>query len=91
MKYSDFIKIVAEESGTHPGTAKAVINSTMDNILRVVASSDEIKFPEFGKFRLKIRSARIGRNPRTGEKINVRETRDVTFKVLSQVKKDLNS
>ena len=91
MKYSDFIKSVAERVALPQAQVKKVLEESTDTIMRTVADGDEVSIPEFGKFKLKVRAARKGVNPATGEKISIPAAKDVAFKLSSQVKKDLNA
>lgn len=90
MKYSDFIKNVAESTSLSQQKTKEVITEATSTILRAVADGDEVAIPQFGKFKLKTKAAHKGVNPATGAKVDIPESKTVTFKVSSQVKSDLN-
>lgn len=91
MKYSDFIKGVAERTTLSQAQVKKVVEESTDTIMKTVADGGEVSIPEFGKFKLKVRAAHKGVNPVTGEKMDVPARKDVSFKLSSQVKKDLNA
>lgn len=65
---------------------KAVVAS----IAEILAMDMDITLPKVGVFRVKQRDARKGRNPSTGEAINIPAKKAVTFKVSSTLKKALN-
>lgn len=90
MKYLEFVKTVAKSSDVSLKDTKTVIDTTMATILEVVSKGDEVSFPEFGKFKHKVRAARKGVNPITREAIDIPESRDLVFKASSSVKKGLN-
>lgn len=90
MKYSDFIKNVAESTSLSQQKTKEVLSTVTDTIIRTVANGDEIALPQFGKFKLKTKAAHKGVNPATGAKVDIPESKTITFKVSSQVKSDLN-
>lgn len=90
MKYLEFVKTVANSSDVSLKDTKTVIDTTMATILEVVSKGGEISFPEFGKFKHKVRAARKGVNPITREAIDIPESRDLVFKASSFVKKGLN-
>ena len=56
------------------------------DILEKEGIGGEITIPKFGKFEVIRRKARIGRNPKTGEKMNIPEKASLKFKVSSVVK-----
>lgn len=90
MKYLEFVKTVANGSDVSLKNTKTIIDATMATIRKVVSEGDEVSFPEFGKFKQKVRAARKGVNPITREAIDIPESRDLVFKASSSVKKDLN-
>ena len=90
MKYSDFIKNVAESTSLSQQKTKEVLSTVTDTIIRTVANGDGVALPQFGKFKLKTKAAHKGVNPATGAKVDIPESKTITFKVSSQVKSDLN-
>lgn len=90
MKYSDFIKNVAESTSLSQQKTKEVLSKITDTIILTVANGDEVALPQFGKFKLKIKAARKGVNPATGAKVDIPESKTIAFKISSQVKSDLN-
>lgn len=87
MNKQDLINYVAEETGLSKVDAKAAIESVFKNIEEAVKGGTEAAFVGFGTFKPTHRAARNGRNPKTGETIQIAATTTVTFKP-SQALKD---
>ena len=51
---------------------------------------DGLKLGRLGTFKIKKKAARTGKNPRTGEAIQIAARKDLTFKVSSNIKEELN-
>lgn len=67
----DFVKKVAEKAGIPQKKANEVLNIILDTIVEDVAAGDKVTFIGFGKFEPVARAARAGRNPQTGEPIEI--------------------
>lgn len=91
MKYSDFVKRVASEAGVTQSVAKTTVDATIRVIKNAVNTDGEVVLNGMGKFSKKVRSARVGINPLTKEKVNIPETNTVAFKVSKEFKDYLNS
>lgn len=91
MKYSEFLKKVAIESCVSQVTVKRVLDATKSVIKDAVKSGEEVTLHGVGKFDSKIRSARVGVNPVTREKVDIPETKIVTFKVAKDFKDYINN
>ena len=72
MKKNELINAVALHSNVERKVAKAVIEGTVDVILAKVAKGEIVNISGFAKFFKKKRPARIGRNPATGEQIQIK-------------------
>jgi len=72
LKKNELINAVAIHSGVERKVAKAVIEGTVDVILANVAKGEIVNISGFAKFFKKKRPARIGRNPATGEQIQIK-------------------
>ena len=60
-----------------------------DSIMAQCRQSGEIQIPGFGKFSVRQRAARMGRNPRTGQTIQIRASKTVGFKPAAAFKGSL--
>jgi DNA-binding protein HU-beta len=86
LNKSDLAGVVASESGVTTSDAKAVIEKTFEVIARQIANGDEVSVSGFGKFSQTERSARQGRNPQTGETIDIPASKAPKFSAASQLK-----
>ena len=76
----DIVRTIAEESGLTQQTAKELVQNTLDAIVQILADNGRIELRNFGVFECKERKARIGRNPKTGDPVDVPAKFVVTFK-----------
>lgn len=74
------IRSVAETTGQQIGVTKATIDAVLGAIRSRAEAGDTVKLPGFGSFQVKARPPRLGRNPKTGEAIDIPETHRLTFK-----------
>ena len=80
MTKKDMARAIAGEMGIPQGQATAIVQRIFDGITETLLSEGRIELRNFGVFEVKVRKARKGRNPRTGEKVAVPARRVVTFK-----------
>lgn len=80
MNRSDIISIMAERSGHSKSEMERLFDLANEIVLDTLASGEKVSFSGFGTFEVKNRAAHIGRDPRNGEKIDVAETKTVTFR-----------
>ena len=71
LNKSDLIGEVSRESDLSNDDAKLAIEKLFELIARHLADGDEVNVPGFGKFTVTDRAARQGRNPQTGETIQI--------------------
>lgn len=80
MTKTDIIGVVAENTGTTKVATKAVIDAFIDAVKECVANDDEVNILGFGKFYAAERAGRVGRNPQTGEAIDIPASKSPRFK-----------
>lgn len=61
-------------------TCREIAKEFVDCLTEAIRTNDRVVLPKFGFFTKKIRSAHIGRNPKTGEPVQIPEREKVTFK-----------
>ena len=66
--------------------SEIVVESLFESIVKALKSGDKLEVRGFGSFRIRERRARQGRNPKTGEKVNVPEKRVPYFKPSKELK-----
>ena len=86
MNKTELIAAVAERSGITRKDAERVINATVDTITASLVSGDKVQISGFGIFETKEREARVGRNPRTKETIEIPASRQPAFKASKTLK-----
>jgi DNA-binding protein HU-beta len=89
MTKADLINVVARASKMSKRGAEGAINATFDALARAIKKDKRFQVPAFGTFSVRARKARTGRNPRTGEVINIKASRTVGFKPSPGLKKGL--
>lgn len=86
MNKSDLAKSIALNANLPKKTAEDVVNTIFDSLSRELADGGRIEIRGFGSFYSKTYEARDGRNPRTGETINVPEKTHILFRVGKELK-----
>jgi DNA-binding protein HU-beta len=79
LNKADLIKSIAEKTGIPQAKASEAVSSVLVAIQECLVSGGTATFIGFGKFETLARVARIGRNPKTGEKIQIPARRVVRF------------
>ena len=86
MNKTDIIAAVAQKTGMTKKDAERVINATFETIEASLVKGDKVQVSGFGIFEVKAREARVGRNPRTKETIQIPATRLPAFKASKALK-----
>ena len=91
MTKSDFVERVADNSGLSKKDAGTAVDAVLKSIEDALRSGDEVSFTGFGKFHVAQRGAREGRNPRTGETMQIAASRVPRFTAGSGLKKAISA
>ena len=86
MNKTDIIAAVAEKTGMTKKDAERVINATFETVAASLVKGEKVSISGFGIFEVKAREARVGRNPRTKETIQIPATRLPAFKASKALK-----
>ena len=86
MNKAELINAVAEKAELSKKDSEAAINAAIDVITAALADGDKVQLVGFGAFEVKARAARIGRNPKTKETIEIPATRVPVFKAGKALK-----
>jgi DNA-binding protein HU-beta len=89
MNISELAKGVAATAGSSEAEAKAAITAVFDQIASAAAKGEEVSIPGFGKFAVKDRPERQGRNPATGEVMTIGASKKVSFTAAKGLKDKL--
>ncbi|WP_296222755.1 HU family DNA-binding protein [uncultured Sphingomonas sp.] len=79
MNIGELAKGVAGATGSSEADAKKTITAVFDQIANAAARGEEISIPGFGKFAVKDRPERQGRNPATGAAMTIAASKKVAF------------
>ncbi len=86
MNKTELIAAVAAKTGLTKKDAEKVVNATIDSITESLVKGDKVNVSGFGIFEVKAREARVGRNPRTKETIEIPATKLPAFKASKTLK-----
>jgi DNA-binding protein HU-beta len=87
---SELIDAVAEGADISKAAATRAVDAMVDAISGALKKGDQVSLVGFGTFLVRERAARSGRNPRTGETINIAATKIPTFKAGKGLKDNVN-
>ncbi len=90
MNKSDLINSIAASTGLTKADAGRALDATTSNIARSLQQGQSVSLVGFGTFSVKHRKARAGRNPRTGETIQIRASNNPSFKAGKALKDAVN-
>jgi integration host factor subunit beta len=91
MIRSELIQKIADENPhLFQRDVERIVNTIFEQIIEAVASGNRVELRGFGAFSVKKRDARIGRNPRTGEAVEVEEKHVPFFKTGKLLRDRLN-
>jgi DNA-binding protein HU-beta len=87
---NDLVALVADAAGLSKIDATKAVDAVFDGIISSLKKGDEVRLVGFGTFAVTERAASEGRNPRTGEKINIPASKQPKFKPGQTFKDALN-
>jgi DNA-binding protein HU-beta len=86
---SEFVDQVADRAGLSKKDAGSAVDAVLETIEGTLSRGGEITFSGFGKFSVSQRSAREGRNPATGERIQIAASKVPKFTAGAALKKSV--
>ncbi|HVY21996.1 MAG TPA: HU family DNA-binding protein [Steroidobacteraceae bacterium] len=90
MNKSELIDAVSNQSGLAKADAARAVDAVFDAISAALKSGDSVALVGFGTFAVKARAARTGRNPRTGEPLNIAASKMPVFRAGKALKDAVN-
>jgi DNA-binding protein HU-beta len=90
MTKNELAEQVARRNGVPASQARQMLETTIEVISGELESGGEVSLAGFGKFSVSHRAARQGRNPSTGETIQIKASKAPKFSAASALKKRLN-
>lgn len=91
MTKADLVEEVSQVITSTRKDAEAVVETVFDSIVKALKANDKIEIRGFGSFRTRQRGGRIGRNPKTGAKVEVPPKRIPYFKPSKELKEVVNA
>jgi len=88
---TDIIEVIAEQAEISKAAATKAFNAMLDSVTTTLRSGKSVSLLGFGTFSVKARAARIGRNPKTGEPLNIEAATVPVFKAGKALKDAVNS
>lgn len=90
MTKKDLSMAIHAKMGFSKNESSRIVNYFFDTIKDSLLAGEEIKLPKFGSFHVKERKKRIGRNPSTGQTVNIPPRTTVVFKPSKFLRKAIN-
>jgi len=90
MNKSELVEHIADQSGLSKAGATRAISVILNSITKSLKKGEPVSIAGFGTFAVKKRSPRMGRNPKTGEPIQISSAKVPIFKSASALKNNLN-
>jgi len=90
MNKTELIQAIAEQCELPKATAAKALDATIHSIVSALAEGDTVSLVGFGTFLVRERAARTGRNPRTGETLDIAAANVPAFKPGKSFKDAVN-
>ena len=89
MNKAELIEQIAEQADITKAQAKAALEAKLDSIQAALVEGDQVQLVGFGTFKVKHRAARQGRNPQTGEALEIAAANVPSFTAGKALKESL--
>ncbi len=90
MNKSELIDAVASSADLSKAAATRAVDAVLDTITETLRKGDQVTLVGFGTFEVRARAARTGRNPQTGETIQIKASKAPAFKAGKALKDAVN-
>jgi DNA-binding protein HU-beta len=90
MNKAELIDAVAEAADISKASATRAVDAVIENVTAALKKDEQVTLVGFGTFTVKSRAARTGRNPKTGEAIEIKASRAPGFKPGKALKDAVN-
>ncbi|MGH2736066.1 MAG: HU family DNA-binding protein [Actinomycetota bacterium] len=80
MNKGELVDAIAKSTGETKRTVQSVLDATIDTVQKQVKKGEKVTLPGFGTFERRARSARMARNPQTGEPLKIKASKVPAFK-----------
>ncbi|MBL7666170.1 MAG: integration host factor subunit alpha [Bacteriovoracaceae bacterium] len=89
MTKADIVERVYKEAGFSKKEAAELVDLVFDVIKDTLSKGEKVKISGFGNFSIRDKSTRVGRNPQTGDAMNITARRVLTYKPSQILKEDI--
>ena len=89
MNKTELVEVVSSKAEITKAEAGRVVSAMLDAVNEGLKKDGKVVLPGFGTFEVRSRTARVGRNPRTGEKIKIKASKVPSFKPGKGMKDNL--
>jgi integration host factor subunit beta len=90
MTKADLIEMISKRSDLPKKHAEIVVNTIFKSIMGALEGGEKVELRGFGSFHMKVREARVARNPKTGEKVQVETKKVPHFRSGKELKEAVN-
>jgi integration host factor subunit alpha len=87
---ADIIRAIQKENGYSKQQSVVLVENLLEIIKRTLESGEDVLISGFGKFQVRSKGSRKGRNPATGDNLTLPERRVVTFRCSGRLRDMLN-
>ncbi|MEF8794116.1 integration host factor subunit alpha [Thiohalorhabdus sp.] len=87
---ADLVEMLHDRIGFSKKEARDLVETSLDEIRAALAGGEEVKLSGFGKFELRDKPPRPGRNPKTGDEVTISARRVVNFRPSQVLKARVN-
>src|SRR4051794_13134187 len=90
MTKADLVEEVSKVTELTRKDSEVIVDTMFESVIKALKTGDKLEVRGFGSFRVRQRNARVGRNPKTGEKVEVPAKRVPYFKPSKELKDLIN-
>ena len=90
MTKAELLEAVADAAGVSKADAERTVGVFFDVVVSSAKGGDKVAWPGFGSFSATVRPARTGRNPQTGDPVQIKASTAMKFSASSTLKSTLN-
>ena len=90
MNKAEFVSAVADAAGLNKTDGGKAVEAFIETVRKALKKGDSVSLVGFGTFIVRKRAARTGRNPRTGQQIKIKASKNPSFKAGKALKDALN-
>ena len=91
MTKADLVEEVARVTELTRKDSEVIVDTLFESVIKALKTGDKLEVRGFGSFRVRQRNARVGRNPKTGDKVEVPAKRVPYFKPSKELKDLINT